>query len=322
MAAVETYRGPVDGSALGVTMMHEHIFSLTPEVNANYPETWGDEEARVRTAIDELNAAKANGVDTIVDLTVVNIGRFVPRIERIAQAVGLNIIGATGVYVRDRLPLFFQNRGPGSVHGGPEVLVEFFLRDIREGMAGTRVKAGIIKCVTHADGLTPDVERTLRASAQAHRESGVPITTHTFTPPNGSDQQRVFASEGVDLSRVVIGHIDKDLRNLDYIRSLLDKGSTVGFDQFGHASSNNPTTFEDRIRTIARLCKEGYSDRIVVSHDYQSYCDMVVWETSGSYSLAATKGGPALLKAGVEEPQLRRILVENPRRILEGGPPY
>ncbi|MET0828995.1 MAG: phosphotriesterase-related protein [Microbacterium sp.] len=320
---IQTYRGPIDGSTMGVTMMHEHVFSLTPEINVNFPETWGDEEQRVQTAIDELNAAKANGVDTIVDLTVLNMGRFSPRIERIAKEVDVNIVGATGVYVLERLPLFFQTRGPGTISGGPEILIDYFLRDIREGIGGTSVRAGIIKCATHAAGITPDVERTLRATAVAHRETGVPITTHTHEKPNGSDQQRIFDEEGVDLRNVVIGHIDRSCDDLPYIRSLMDKGSTVGFDHFGNALTDNPTTFDERIEAISTLCKEGYADRIVVSHDYQSYCDMVTWTTSEwSYSFVVERGAPALLEAGVVESDVRKILVENPRRILEPVTPY
>lgn len=33
---VETVRGPVDVDALGVTLMHEHVFVLTPDVMQNY----------------------------------------------------------------------------------------------------------------------------------------------------------------------------------------------------------------------------------------------------------------------------------------------
>lgn len=50
MAQVQTVRGPVDGSDLGRTYMHEHIFVLTPDVQLNYPDEWGSEEERVADA--------------------------------------------------------------------------------------------------------------------------------------------------------------------------------------------------------------------------------------------------------------------------------
>jgi len=50
--------------------MHEHIFVLSPEIEANYPYGW-DEDARVNQAIDRLNQLKSAGIDSIVDPTVV-----------------------------------------------------------------------------------------------------------------------------------------------------------------------------------------------------------------------------------------------------------
>jgi phosphotriesterase-related protein len=47
MARVNTAKSFVDSSLLGVTLMHEHIFVQSPEINQNYPESWGDEDARV-----------------------------------------------------------------------------------------------------------------------------------------------------------------------------------------------------------------------------------------------------------------------------------
>ena len=46
MTEVQTVRGPIATADLGVTLMHEHVFVLSPEIMANYPEGWGDEKAR------------------------------------------------------------------------------------------------------------------------------------------------------------------------------------------------------------------------------------------------------------------------------------
>src|SRR5271166_425011 len=97
MATVQTMRGPLDTAQLGVTLMHEHIFILSPEILMNYPEFWGDEDQRVEDAVQSLNALYATGVQSLVDLTVVGLGRYIPRIERLAQRTKLNIIVATGL---------------------------------------------------------------------------------------------------------------------------------------------------------------------------------------------------------------------------------
>ena len=99
MAAVETVRGPVDLSNLGQTLMHEHVFVLSTEHMQNYGSDWWDEEARVADAVQKLNSLYARGIHTIVDPTVWGLGRYLPRIQRIAAQTPVNIIVAAGLYV-------------------------------------------------------------------------------------------------------------------------------------------------------------------------------------------------------------------------------
>ena len=176
---VETVRGQIPAAALGVTLMHEHVFVLSPEIMANYPQGWGDEEAREQDAVAKLNALKAAGVDTIVDPTVIGLGRYIPRIQRVAAQTDLHIVVATGVYTYNDVPMYFHFNGPGTAPDGREPMVEMFVKDITEGIADTGVKAAILKCATDEPGITPGVERVLRAVARAHHATGVPITTHT-----------------------------------------------------------------------------------------------------------------------------------------------
>src|SRR5436853_566004 len=122
MAQVNTVKGAISIDQLGQTLMHEHIFVLSTEINQNYPETWGDEERRVTDAIARLNELKSRGVSTVVDLTVIGLGRYIPRIQRIAAETAINIIVATGVYTYNDVPFYFHFQGPGTVLGGPELM--------------------------------------------------------------------------------------------------------------------------------------------------------------------------------------------------------
>lgn len=321
---IDTVRGPIDTSQLGVTLMHEHIFVLSPEIQQNYPGQWNEDE-RVADAVAKLNALKSRGVDTLVDVTVVGLGRDIPRIQRISAQTALQIVVATGLYIYNDLPLYFHLRGPGTLFGGSEVMADMFVRDITEGIAGTGVKAAILKCTTEADGLTPGTDRLLRAIAQAHRRTGVPITTHTHAPTfRGRDQQRVFRDEGVDLTRIVIGHAG-DSTDLAYLRELMDNGSTIGMDRFGVDAM---LPFEDRVDTVAQLCAAGYADRMILSHDYSCYLDLFDDDVRAarfpkwSYMHIFEDVLPALRQRDVGEHQIRQMLVENPRRIFERGGPY
>jgi phosphotriesterase-related protein len=322
---VDTVGGPVPTADLGVTLMHEHVFVLSPEIIANFPEVWGDEQAREEAAVEKLNALRAIGVDTIVDPTVIGLGRYIPRIQRIAERTDLRIIVATGVYTYNDVPMYFHFTGPGTALGGPEAMVEMFVGDITEGIAGTGVKAAILKCATDEPGVTPGVERVLRAVAQAHRATGVPITTHTHARSRrGLDQQRIFAQEGVDLSRVIIGH-SGDTTDLDYLEELIAAGSYLGMDRFG---LDNILGFDDRVDVVARMCERGHADRMVLAHDAACYMDWLpeaalpVVLPNWHYLHIHNDVLPALRRRGVTEEQITTMLVDNPRAIFTHGSGY
>ncbi len=324
-AEVDTVRGSIPTADMGVTLMHEHVFVLSPEIIDNYPEAWGDEQAREEAAVEKLNALKAIGVDTIVDPTVIGLGRYIPRIQRIAERTDLNIVVATGVYTYNDVPMYFHFTGPGTALGGDEVMVDMFVRDITEGIAGTGVKAAILKCATDEPGLTPGVERVLRAVAQAHRATGVPITTHTHAHSRrGLDQQRVFAEEGVDLHRVIIGH-SGDTTDLDYLEELVAAGSYLGMDRFG---LDNILSFEDRVGTVANMCERGHADKMVLAHDAACFMDWLpeaalpVVLPNWHYLHIHNDVLPALRARGVTEEQITTMLVDNPRAIFSHGGAY
>ena len=320
MATVETVKGSIETPALGVTLMHEHVFVLSTEILQNFPATWGDEEKRVADASTRLGELKSRGVDTIVDLTVIGLGRYIPRIKRVADATELNIVVATGVYTYNDVPMYFHFQGPGTTLGGPELMTDMFVKDIEEGIAGTGVKAAILKCATDEPGVTPGVERVLRAVAQAHRRTGVPISTHTHAHTRrGLEQQRIFIEEGVDLSRVIIGH-SGDTTDIAYLEELIGAGSYIGMDRFG---IDVLLPFEDRVATVARLCERGHAGKMVLSHDAACFND---WLPEAALPVVTPNWNflhihndviPALKQRGVSDQQIRTMLVDNPRKIFE-----
>src|SRR6267142_3092024 len=119
MAQIHTVRGSIDSAQLGTTLMHEHVFVLDKEISENYPENWGVEEKRVAEAVSRLNELKSRGVDSIVDLTVIGLGRYIPRIQRIAEQTQIQIIVAAGIYTYNDVPMYFHYQGPGTTLGGP-----------------------------------------------------------------------------------------------------------------------------------------------------------------------------------------------------------
>jgi phosphotriesterase-related protein len=326
MPTVETVLGPVDTADLGPTYMHEHVFVLTPDVQQNFPDEWGDEEERVADAVTKLSALAASGVRTIVDPTVIGLGRYIPRIQRVAeQVLDLNIVVATGCYTYQDVPMFFHYRTPEvrTLLGmeEPEPMVAMFTADITDGIAGTGVRAGMLKCAIDTPGLTPGVERVMRAVAKSHLATGCPITVHTHPGTRqGLDVQRVMAEEGVDPGRVVLGH-SGDTTDVDHLSALATAGFWLGMDRFG---INVETTFEARADTVVELCAQGFTDRMVLAHDAACYIDWIEPDALAvlpqwNYLHIQAEVLPYLREKGVTEDQITAMLVDNPRRFFDGG---
>ena len=318
MSTVETVRGPVDVTELGTSLMHEHILVLQPEALQNYGHVWGasywDEEAGVADAIDKLRAVRAAGIRTLVDPTAPGLGRCIPRIQRINAEVDLNILVATGVYAFLELPNFLHYRSP-------EAIAELFVREIREGIDDTGVKAAFVKCAVEEHGLIGDIPRILDAVAITALETGAPVMVHTnASAGTGVTALEALTARGIDPTRIVVAHAG-DSNDLDYLRTIADTGAVLGFDRF-NIPHFNPDA--DRIRTLLALLSEGYGDRIHLSHDAACFMDFMVGDPNFAderpdYLHISKNVLPVLLEQGVTQAQIDEMMVENPRRYFEAS---
>src|SRR5262245_39770966 len=310
MTTVETALGSLPTAQLGPTLMHEHIVTRSPGVHENWPHLF-DRSAVLALAERKMADLYARGIRTIVDLTTVDLGRDIDLIVDVARQSRVPVIVATGVW---RMPQrHFASHGI-------EAVTDLFVRDITQGIGTSDVKAAIIKCATDMEGVTPVIETILRAAARAQKATGVPISTHTWAAGrSGEAQQAIFAQEGVDLRRVIIGH-SGDSEDLGYLRGLMDRGSTIGMDRFG---LDNYLPTAKRVEVLARLCAEGYAGKMVLSHDANCWTDMVSEDDKRRtrprwhYNHISDDILPALRKAGVTEEQIEQMLVRNPRAIFE-----
>jgi phosphotriesterase-related protein len=76
-----------------------------------------------------------------------------------------------------------------------------------------------------------------------------------------------------------------------------------------------------RVDTLAALCAEGYSDRIVLSHDVTCYGDWISKEfevdlTDWVQTHVSDQVVPALLEKGVSKEHVEQMMSGNPRRIF------
>src|SRR6478736_6778694 len=319
MSTVETIRGRVATAELGTTLMHEHVFVMQPEAFLNYAHVWGesywDEDARVADAVEKLRAVRAVGIRTIVDPTAPGLGRNIPRIQRINAEVDLNIVVASGVYAFVELPNFLHYRSA-------EAIAELFVRELREGIDDTGVRAAFLKCAVEEHGLVGDIPRILDAVAIAARETGAPVMVHTnASAGTGTLALDALTSRGVDPVRVVVAHAG-DSNDLPYLRTIADTGAILGFDRF-NIPHFNPDA--DRVRTLLALLEEGYGDRIHLSHDAACFMDFMVGDPNFAderpdYLHLSTQILPVLRDNGVTEAQIDEMTIDNPRRFLDPTP--
>ena len=314
MATIQSATGPLDTANMGFTLMHEHVLVLWPPMYQQYPELF-DHDALMTKAVERLTAAKAAGVTTMVDLTPIDLGRNPAFIREAAQKSGNQIIVPTGLYYAR--PFYFLGRPE-------EAMVDLFVRDITEGISSTGIRANVIKCATEP-AMDAINERVLRASAKAHRRTGVPICTHTY-PANrtGLDQQRVFKEEGCDLGRIVIGHSD-DSDDIEYLDQIIQNGSYCGMDRIG---IQRPRDDVQRADMVAALVERGYADRITLSHDASCHLDMIAPEimdqlgANWNFTHIPTNVVPMLRERGVSDDAIEQMTVRNPRKIFEMNQPY
>ncbi|HEY3063717.1 MAG TPA: phosphotriesterase-related protein [Chloroflexota bacterium] len=319
MPIIHTSSGPIDANDLGFVLTHEHVMICSPEVRAVWPESL-DIAAAEQRCIARLAAARAAGVDTLVDVTTIDFGRDATFIEHVARAADLRVVVSTGVW---NVPIYFQFQPLESAEA-------FFVKEITRGIEGSDLKAALIKITTNGPTLTPAEDKVFRAAARAHRRTGVPITTHTEASTRGGlDQQRVLADEGVDLSRVVIGH--SETLDFSYLQQLLDRGSFVSVDRFGSDSESaarmGRPTHAQRLEIVARLCRDGYASQLLLSHDTAGISVFPVdWYDqtypNARFDYIARDVLPQLLEAGVTHAQIEQMTRDNARRLFSQQTPY
>ena len=313
---VQTVTGPIDASELGFTLSHEHICACTPDYWEKWSGAVGGRAGLVSRVVDVLKSVRGDGVDTLVDLSPYDVGRDIRLIEEVSTKSGLQIIACTGQHLYP--PESMTNRTT-------EELTAYFVGEIEQGIEGSGIRAGVIKVATDRDGVTPVVERALRAAARASKATGVPIETHTHARLRmGEKQAEIFESEGVDPARVCLGHSD-DSDDMDYLLALAKRGYTLGMDHVNRGlKSDARVSWQKRAECIRQLIDAGLGDRIFLSQDVVLGAALLPAEGQGEREKNNPDGMrfnarrliPWLRQTGVTKRAIRAMTVDNPRRFF------
>jgi phosphotriesterase-related protein len=311
MAFVNTVLGPVDSSKLGFTLSHEHILLSSAGIEDTFPE-FIDKEFAIAEGIRQLSEAKSEGVETIIDLSTMDLGRNVRVIEEVAKKSGVNVVVATGTWLD--IPRSFAT-------STPDEIAPLYIRELTEGIQGTGIKAGVIKVANEPD-VSEAGETILRAAARAHHATGAPIYTHTMAQNRVGDRQvEIFVDEGVDLNRVCIGH-SNDSTDVGYLNGLMDKGVWLGLDRY----PGQGVTWQERTKVLYELIETGYGTRLMLSHDWSVASTMMTKErlaerplhNPDNYLFITRNVLPMLLDLGATQDQIDDLMINNPRRFWDG----
>ncbi|TCP47344.1 phosphotriesterase-related protein [Tamaricihabitans halophyticus] len=301
--AIQSVIGPVEPAELGFTLPHEHLLSnLTKEYR-------GDGLLNdVDLMVAELAEYREAGGGSLVDCTTIGLGRDPVRIKEIASRSGVNVIMGTGFYREPYLePDWIDRRDVASIAGQ---LVE----EIETGVADTGIRAGLIGEVGADKWYISAVEeRSLRAAARAQRSTGVAITTHAARWPVGLAQLDIFAEEGVDPRKVIIGHCDT-VPDPGYHLALAKRGCYVQFDTIGlHRSEYD---LRRRVEWVRNLIDHGFGAQILISHDI---CLRTALRATGGAGFAFITNTflPLLGESGLAKEQLDGITVRNVATALD-----
>jgi len=285
-----TVAGPIEADELGITLPHEHLlidlrnqfieFADPERQRVSRQRVSSENIAAVRDnpyairdnlllddvdlAADEVRTFLACGGRTIVDCTSLGIGRSPHRLAEIAARTGVHIVVGCGYYTHDTHP-------PEIDRWSAEDIAQTLITELTVGIDETTVRAGVIGEIGGSDPIHPNERKVLLAAAMAFQKTSAPIQVH-IDPwgQTGIDAAEVLLERRVDPRKIVICHADI-LLNRSYMRSLLERGVFVEFDNFGKEfrldDARRIATDAERIEVLCRWIDAGYAEQILITHD-------------------------------------------------------
>jgi phosphotriesterase-related protein len=337
-----TVLGPVPIQELGITSCHEHLWMDASRLLAVHgyrasdrESAWDSQlaaEARwnpgvhadnyrltdVDVAVAELRPFIAAGGRTVVELTPPSLGRAPDRVRDIAAEAGIHVIQGTGQYLG-------PTHEPWVGEASEADIATRLIAEATTGIGQTGIRAGIYGEIGTSDPMQPEERRVLRAVAAAANETGLAVSIHVHPwSEEGPAVLDELAEAGASLDRVILGHLTTAIDRADELRAMADRGAVLGFDLFGFDHSllgpgRWPPSDHDVASTIVDLVRDGYGDRIVLGQDIGVRTRLRRWGGWG-YAHLLEHVVPLLRDLGATQPDLDRMLITTPARLLTRSP--
>lgn len=263
--SIETVTGTIPIDEMGKTLIHEHFLFGYPGFEGDVTLGRFNQEEAVENAVTAARNVMEYGVKTVVDPTPNECGRNPKVLKEVSEITGLQIVCATGFYYEgEGAPPYFKFRQ--MLGTAEEDIYEMFITEVKDGIAGTEIRPGIIKLASSKGEITPYEQMFFEAAARVHRETGILLVTHTQEGTMGLEQAKLLIDLGVDPAKIVIGHMCGNTDS-EYHKQTLQTGVKIGFDRFGIQQLVGAPMDEERMITLTGLVKQGYENQIMLSHD-------------------------------------------------------
>ena len=302
---IETVTGTIAADQLGVTLMHEHVLVDFIGADQIAPGRYDANEAYA-AVLPHLQQVRALGCDTLVECTPAYLGRDPALLKRLSEASGIRILTNTGYYGAAK-----DKHVPR--HAFTETAEQLAARWVREherGIDGTSIKPAFMKIGVDDAPLSEIDRKLVRAAALAHRATGLPIASHTGSGAAAQEELDLLEQAGVNASAFIWVHAQSE-RDATFHTRAAARGAWVEFDAVAPASVSRHVDLVRHMKTEGRLAN------VLVSHDAGWYR---VGEPGGGrfrpYDTLFTAFVPALEAAGLGEPDVKQLLVANPRAAL------
>jgi phosphotriesterase-related protein len=231
MPFIRTVLGDIPPAQAGITYAHEHLIIEESFPTLANPDFLLNDIDKVSAELTQVYQA---GGRTMVDTMPANCGRNVLKLAEVSRRTGVQIVAPTGIHLEQYYPLSHWR-----YQYSEDQLTRLFIADVEEGIDRydyngpiidrTTHRAGMIKLATGDEAITPHQELIFRAVVNTHRETGVPILTHTNAGRQALAQAERFDKLGADLAHVVLSHVDR-YQDIDYHRQLMQTGVRVEYD--------------------------------------------------------------------------------------------
>jgi phosphotriesterase-related protein len=196
---------------------------------------------------------------------------------------------------------------------------ERMLKEVTEGIDGTKIRAGIIKVA--GGGGTDWEKKVFRAAARVNKATGVPIATHSGS--DAFDQFNLLVKTGADPSRIFLSHVDVGRKGKPGdLLTIAKEGGYLEADTFGQ---NFYTPWPELVSFLRSFCDAGLVNKVIISIDSNWHWEngKKIFEGAGppnfdpnaanrTFAYMITDAVPMLLKSGFSMKEVNTFLIDNP----------